>query len=71
MDPEANLREQREIAAEINAIRDCLADDIMTTEQSEALEGLAFRLAELVEALDEWLNRGGFLPRRVAPWHAA
>lgn len=73
MDPNANLREQREIAAEINAIRDNLdpITDAFTSDQLDRLEHLALRLAELVEALDEWLNRGGFLPRRVAPWHAA
>lgn len=51
MDPNANLREQRAIVARINS--------------SALNEGDAFdvrRLAELAEALDEWLSEGGFLP---------
>lgn len=52
MDPEANLREQRHLVARINAQWD---NDEETTE-------LGFRLAELVQALDEWLSHGGFAP---------
>lgn len=46
MDPNANLEEQRRIVSTI--IRDGSGD--------------AERLADLVEALDEWLSKGGFLP---------
>jgi hypothetical protein len=46
MDPNANLEEQRRIARRI------LDGDDRDAE----------RLAELVEALDEWLASGGFLP---------
>lgn len=55
MDPNANLKEQLELAAEI-------------IKSSDANEGYFFdpakavRLAELVEALDGWLSKGGFLP---------
>jgi len=49
MDPNANLTEQRQIAKAI------LADP-------DAHTYGAVRLAELVEALDEWIGRGGFLP---------
>lgn len=50
MDPTANLKEQLHIAARVRA-------------------GLAAsyevdRLAELVEALDEWICKGGFLPKQ-------
>ena len=59
MDPAANLREQLEIAAEI-------------FDHEDEGEGVppdydAFRLAELVTSLDEWLMKGGFLP---ALWEA-
>ncbi len=49
MDPNANLREQRRIAAKI------LADELVS-------ESEVFRLAELIEALDQWLRRRGALP---------
>jgi hypothetical protein len=62
VDPDSNLEEQRDIAREINAIRDAMTDDGATTEQLEALEHRAFRLAELVEALNTWICRGGALP---------
>ena len=56
MDPDANLAEQRRIIARMNqhsmtvscACTKCVDDGA--------------RLAELVQALDEWLTRGGFLP---------
>ena len=50
MDPDANLREQLEICRRIH--------------DGEELEGDAERLADLVVALDEWLNNLGALPRR-------
>ena len=49
MDPNANLAEQRRIAARM-------------IENDEDRPLLAYRLAELVEALDEWITNGGFLP---------
>lgn len=48
MDPNANLEEQRRIVAKILSGRGNDAD--------------AYQLAELVQALDEWIGRGGFLP---------
>jgi hypothetical protein len=51
MDPNVNLREQRMIIA------DMLAED-----SDEIDTGDALRLAELAQALDEWISKGGFLP---------
>jgi hypothetical protein len=53
MDPNANLAEQRRIAERL----------IMNQigREQERLHDAA-RLAELVEALDEWITNGGFLP---------
>ena len=48
MDPNVNLSEQRRIVAR-HAAGTATADDYA-------------RLADLVEALDVWLMRGGFLP---------
>lgn len=48
MDPTANLAEQRRIVAAV----------LSGTSHHDDLT----RLAELVEALDEWITRGGFLP---------
>jgi hypothetical protein len=52
MDPNENLKEQVEIA------KDILLPDASDME----LEEKAVRLAELVVALDEWIQKGGFLP---------
>lgn len=53
MDPDANLTEQRLIVSKL------------ATEDMSALEvqWAAHRLAALVEALDNWIVGGGFLPR--------
>ncbi len=54
MDPMANIEEQRKLAAFLLA---------STTDiHSGAAADAAFRLAELVEALDEWQRSGGFSP---------
>jgi hypothetical protein len=53
MDPEANLKEQRELA---QALVDTAEDGMQDHGHS------AVRLAELVLALDEWIKKGGFLP---------
>lgn len=52
MDPDANLAEQRRLAKELSEA----ASDEWT-------RGRAGRLAELVQALDEWICKGGFLPK--------
>lgn len=58
MDPNANLREQLELVASLR-------------ESYEAEQGLdevdVMRLVDLVEALDGWLRKGGFLPRHWEP----
>jgi hypothetical protein len=59
MDPDANLKEQLEIVARVNGNRDQGEPPDLDDVQ---------RLAELVEALNEWLLKGGFLP---TPWHEA
>lgn len=65
MDPDANLIEQREIVRAVLAIYDACADDgSLSPSQAASLETYAGRLAELVQALDEWLTGGGFLPSR-------
>jgi hypothetical protein len=51
MDPNANLEAQRRIVARIIDL-DATAIDPVD----------AVALADLVQALDEWLTRGGFLP---------
>lgn len=53
MDPNENLKEQRRIS------RLLLGRTYLT--QSE-IDGYAQELAELVEALDEWMSKGGFPP---------
>jgi hypothetical protein len=53
MDPNANLKEQREVVAR-------LIDDNYERASQKAAD--AYRLAELVNALDGWLEQGGSLP---------
>jgi len=54
MDPDANLREPQTIAHRI-------IENHYTQDDAE-------RLADLVSAMDDWLCRGGFLPRE---WEAS
>lgn len=54
MDPNANLKRQRELAAEI-------IDGYGNRDASDIAD-LAAELAELVQTLDEWRLRGGFDP---------
>lgn len=56
MDPNANLAEQQLLAARILD-----GDDYVDS-------GDAVRLAELVQAMDEWIKKGGFLPTE---WQAS
>jgi hypothetical protein len=63
MDPNANLEEQLRLAAEIQAIiDDCDDNGDNTPEQDVQLIASGARLAELVIALNEWIQKGGFLP---------
>lgn len=64
MDPSANLAEQRQITAKIMAAVDAADPDTgaFTVDPDDA-----YRLAELVQSLDEWLSRGGFLPGAWSP----
>jgi hypothetical protein len=72
MDPDANLKEQLEVAAAIQEARDEYDRDSATwgsgddKEWNEQQAERAMRLAELVEALNEWILKGGFLPKA---WH--
>lgn len=53
MDPDKNLEEQLS-----------LAQTILSSEWEDIEESRdeVYRLAELVESLDEWMKKGGFLP---------
>lgn len=59
MDPNANLEEMRRLADQIIAADGC--DDARIPPNA------AERLAELVQALDAWISKGGFLPRDWQP----
>jgi hypothetical protein len=52
MDPDANLAELRRIATRVLAAPSIEEIDCADAE----------RIADLVDALDGWLSRGGFLP---------
>lgn len=51
MDPDATLRDIRDLIDEINA----------TTDKARLVD-LSGQLTEKVEALDTWITSGGFLP---------
>jgi hypothetical protein len=51
MDPDSNLKEQLE-----------LSSSLLCCEEGADIYSEALRLADLVEALDEWIKKGGFLP---------
>jgi hypothetical protein len=61
MDPDACLKEMLELTAEITAIADL---DPISSDQEATLAANGARLAELVESLDSWIAKGGFLPSR-------
>lgn len=64
MDPIANIKEQREIAAHMIARLDTANREgraFTSVEQTYQLDD-GERLAELVIALDEWRQNGGFDP---------
>jgi hypothetical protein len=64
MDPDANLREQRELLRDIRRLDACPAPSaVAEAARVDQLE----RLADLAEAMDDWLSRGGHLP---AAWRA-
>ncbi len=56
MDPNANLKEQREIATRM------LGHNQYRAASGPSYSVDATRLAELVQALDGWITNGGFLP---------
>ncbi len=64
MDPDTNLREQREVTGRLLAAFDAADPD--TGEWTPDLDDV-YRLAELSEALDGWLSRGGAAPRAWQP----
>ena len=60
MDPDANLAEQRGIQERLDRSRlDDYPSDTILELQNNDLN----RLAQLAAALDEWLSKGGFLPK--------
>jgi hypothetical protein len=66
MDPESNLKEQIALAKSILKTMDEAGDASFSESVAIANDVAddAVALAELVMALDEWISRGGFLPRK-------
>lgn len=54
MDPTANLAELRRLIERFNKAQDIGEPLVDMTD--------AYRMAELIEALDEWISRGCYLP---------
>jgi broad specificity phosphatase PhoE len=72
MDPDANLKEQLELVKKMKERQsefneeeeEWTAADVSDWRREQVDDGE--RLAELVEALNEWILKGGFLPKA---WH--
>lgn len=62
MDPDANLEEQRALVRDIIKKTDVPDGTQHTVEQLADIANDAIRLAELVQALDEWITKRGYLP---------
>ena len=74
MDPHANIKRQRELAAKIielidsavpepdDTMDDWTRHDAAIADRNETIADLANTLAEHVQALDEWRTKGGFDP---------
>jgi hypothetical protein len=64
MDPNTNLTTQLEKARAILRAADTCADvnGNLTHAEAEHMANLAVELAEHVEALNQWITRGGFYP---------
>ena len=61
MDPTANLAKQRELAAVDWTGKE--TEELSPSELCE-LHINHIRLCELVEGLDQWISKGGFLPKQ-------
>lgn len=57
MDPDEKLKELRELARQV------ALSDVGSPTLFQSVVQLAESLAEKFEELDEWLQRGGFLPK--------
>ena len=64
MDPDRNIADQMQLSTEIIEIIDERADDdgVLSDEDKDEVVEKANELAELVQALDAWIKKGGFLP---------
>jgi hypothetical protein len=65
MDPNANLREQLKLAAVDWTGKDT---NELSPEELSKLHIAHMRLCDLVESLDQWLTKGGFMTDRWRPW---
>lgn len=59
MDPQANLKEQAEIAQMLIELQDEAGDAGYSMDELSQIAEHAERLAELVQAYCEWISKGG------------
>jgi hypothetical protein len=63
MDPNENLRQQREEQQVLKAhAKDNPAHNDYPGETCYLCDDALFKIAELAEAMDEWMSKSGFLP---------
>jgi hypothetical protein len=70
MDPNENLEQQRKRMALIIELIDKLPEESLGP-QVDAILDAALEWTDLAEGLDQWLSKGGFLPRAWAAKRAA
>jgi hypothetical protein len=61
MDPNAALQELLKIAYDRRVLDDYSGDDITEAVRQQVVDS-SLRMADLVIALDQWFQRGGFMP---------
>lgn len=62
MDPDTNLKEQRQLCKDIDELLN--GENELSEDQKNAkIADKANRLVDLVDGLDSWLKRGGALPK--------
>jgi hypothetical protein len=61
MDPEANLREQNEVASDLLDVLDEAGDAGLSLAELVEVAEMAEKLAELVRAYSVWRKAGGFV----------
>jgi hypothetical protein len=64
VDPNSCLKELLDLAQDVQLTEDADYDSAMPVSKAIELAEIAFRQAELLVALHEWISKGGVLPQQ-------